>query len=104
MEAPQTTVYIGMGVAVDKGTLRLEKGRLRLDLQGNVAFDAPAAELQLRWPWYGFGCQFFAHTPQKKYFVSFLHPGNTLSTWWEGIQTGRKWHRLIQAALRESAK
>jgi hypothetical protein len=101
-EPQEIGVYIGMGFNVEKGTLCLEQGRLRLELQGKVAFDAPVAKLRLRWPWYGFGCQFIARVPEREYFVSFLHPGNTLSTWWTGIQHGRKWRRLILATISES--
>jgi len=95
-----TTVWTGRGFGPQEGTLRLADGRLRFELDDQVVFDANIAELKLTWPWYGFGCQFWAHTVDKKYFISFLHTGNTLGSWWSGIVHGRSWKRAIRAAAR----
>jgi len=94
--AMETTVWVGRGFSPRKGLLRLTGDRLHLELERTVAFDSPLAQLAISWPWYGFGCQFWAHAENAKYFVSFLHTGNTIVTWARGVRTGRKWHRALK--------
>ena len=88
-------VWVGRGFSPQQGVLRLVKGRLTLLLDGGVAFDSPVAGLQLKWPWYGGRAQFWAHAGEKKYYVSFLHTGNSMVSWWKGMQKGRFWNRAI---------
>jgi hypothetical protein len=95
----ESIAWTGRGFNPKAGTLTLLGTRLRYVVADQVLFDAPLPELQLTWPWYGFGCQFWAHTPSEKYFVSLMPTGNTLATWWEGIQRGRRWKRAITAAM-----
>ena len=90
-----TTVWTGRGVSPREGTLTLNAGRLRFELDGKVAFDLPVNHLSISWPWYGFGCQFWARTGDRKDFISFLHTGNTLSSWWTGVQLGHRWKRAM---------
>ena len=92
----ETPAWMGRGFYVQKGTLSFTDGRLRFESDGAVVFDATVSELDLRWPLYGFGCQFWAHAHGKKYFVSALHPGNSVATWWEGIRRGRMWRRALK--------
>ncbi len=97
----ETAVWIGQGIGPKQGVLRLTTAQLTLSLDGVVAFDAPVSELKMKWPWYGMGCQFWAHSLGKKYFVSFLQTGNSTSSWWQGIKRGRLWNRAIKAAASE---
>lgn len=96
-------VWTGRGRHPRPGTLTLTDSQLRFVLADAVAFDAPLASLNLSWPWYGFGCQFWAHTGAEAFFISFVGTGNTLATWWLGVQTGREWNRAMRAALQEQA-
>ena len=93
-----TTVWTGRGFNPKPGTLQLADGRLRFELDGQVVFDAALAELKITWPWYGFGCQFWAHTIDSKYFISFLHTNNTIGSWMRGVMTGRSWKRAMLQA------
>ena len=97
----EAQAWTGRGRRPKAGTLTLQQGRLRFELHedGRVAFDEPVGGLSLSWPWYGFGCQFWAHSAGENYFVSFVHTNNTLYSWWEGVTTGRCWNRAIRAAL-----
>ena len=94
----ETTVWIGRGFSPDEGTLRLDRSALTLTIGGKVAFDGPIPQLHLRWPWYSFRAQFWATGPDRRYFVSFLHTGNSLSSWWQGMTTGWRWRRAIRTA------
>lgn len=94
----ETFVWIGRGFKSEEGLLRLEGNRISLTINKHLAFDASIEELRLVWPWYGAGAQFWAHGPTQKYYVSFLHTGNTSSSWWQGIKQGRYWNRAIKAA------
>jgi hypothetical protein len=94
----ETPAWMGRGFYPRKGTLSFAAMRLRFEADGAIVFDALVSELDLRWPWYGFGCQFWAHANGEKYFVSALHPINTLITWWSGIKRGRMWRRALRAA------
>src|SRR5260370_11287708 len=98
-EAP---AWMGRGFHTELGVLTLNQGRLRFVVEDRVVFDAPVPELNLTWPWYGFGCQFWAHAQGQKYFVSALHPNNTIITWWKGIRRGRGWKRAIDALSRQA--
>lgn len=100
MSAMETTVWTGRGFNPTQGTLGLCNQRLRFEAGGVVAFDASIPELRLSWPWYGFGCQFWAHVGQRKYFISFLHARNTWFSWWQGVQKGRRWRKAIQESGR----
>jgi hypothetical protein len=94
-----TEVWTGRGFNPKRGILSLDAKRLRFELDDQVIFDAPAAELRITWPWYGFGCQFWAHAPAGDWFISFLHTNNTLYSWWTGVRKGRTWKRAIENAL-----
>jgi hypothetical protein len=94
----ETTVWIGRGFNPDEGTLRLDQGALTLTIDGNVTFEGPVPQLDVRWPWYSFGAQFWATGNGRRYFVSFLHTGNSTSSWWRGMKTGWSWHRAIKSA------
>jgi hypothetical protein len=94
----ETPVWMGRGFSPQEGTLALRDGRLRFELDERVVFDAPIPELRVTWPWYGFGCQMWAHANGEKYFLSFLHTNNTIGTWWTGVLRGRAWKRAIGAA------
>ena len=91
----ETPAWMGRGFYPRKGTLSFAAGRLRFESDDAVVFDGSISELDLRWPWLGFGCQFWAHAHGEKYFVSALHPGNSLGTWWEGVRRGRMWRRAL---------
>src|SRR5690242_12408864 len=95
--AMETPVWTGRGFSPREGTLRLADGRLRFTLDGQIVFDAPIGELAIRWPWYGFGCQFWASVGTERHFISFLHTSNTLGSWARGVQHGRTWRRAIEA-------
>ena len=99
MVRQEAMVWTGRGFNPKPGTLILDAGRLRFELDGQVVFDAPLNQLGISWPWYGFGCQFWAHTDGRKYFISFLHTGNTLFSWWEGVRLGRTWRRAMLANM-----
>lgn len=94
----ETQAWTGRGFSPKSGRLILYENRLRYEVAGTILFDAPVAELKLRWPWYGFGCQFWAHANGAKYFVSLMHTNNTMGTWWAGIQRGRLWKRALEEA------
>ncbi len=96
----ESIAFTGRGFNPKTGTLSLDGNRLRYVVDDRVLFDAPLAELRLTWPWYGFGCQFWAHTPSEKYFVSLMGTGNTSASWWAGVRRGREWKRAIDAAMR----
>lgn len=64
-EAVETEVIVGQGFSPDIGKLHLEGNRLQLKIYDEIAFDEPIARLGLQWPWYGLGCQFWAHTEKK---------------------------------------
>lgn len=102
-ESMETDVWIGQGFSPNQGVLRLAAGQLSLTLDGTIAFDTPIAELQMKWPWYGADCQFWAHSLGNKYFVSFQHTHNTSYSWCQGIKRGRLWNRAIKAAAADSS-
>lgn len=95
----ETPVWTGRGFNPQRGILRLQDNRLRFDLENRVEFEAPTAELRISWPWYGFGCQFWAHVGERRYFISFLHTNNSLYSWWQGVRKGRRWKRAITASV-----
>jgi hypothetical protein len=96
----ESAAWTGRGFNPKLGSLSLNNGQLRYVVADSVLFDAPVRALAITWPWYGFGCQFWAHTVERKYFVSLMPTNNTLATWWSGIQRGRRWKRAIEQALR----
>ena len=95
----EETVWTGRGISPKRGTLQLSDNRLCFELDGAVAFDAALTELGIAWPWYGFGCQFWVHAAGRRYFISFLHPHNTLGSWAKGVRNGRRWYRAMKAIL-----
>lgn len=98
-----TQVWTGRGFSPQEGTLALADGRLRFELDGAVVFDQPVPQLAITWPWYGFGCQFWAHAEGRRYFISFLHTNNTIGSWCRGMQRGRTWNRAIKACERTAS-
>jgi hypothetical protein len=97
-ETMETKVLIGRGFNPDIGILVLDGNKLQLKIKDVVIFDEPIARLRLAWPWYGFGCQFWAHTEKKNYFVSLM--GIARGGWWEEFKHGRKWHNAIKSSDR----
>lgn len=98
----ESTAWTGRGFNPKSGILTLDHGRLRYAMENGVLFDAPVSELGITWPWYSFGCQFWAHLGPEKHFISLMHTNNTLFTWWQGIKRGRRWKRAIMGAMRRS--
>jgi hypothetical protein len=92
--------WSGKWLSPKRGILSLEGRRLAFVIGDELEFDVSLDELQnLTWHWYSFSAAFETVVHGKNYFLSFLGPGNTLSTWWQGIQCGRRWRAELTARM-----
>jgi hypothetical protein len=97
------TAWWGKWFMPKVGKLTLEGQRLSFQVGEQLEFDVPLEELQeLTWHWYSFSAAFETTVRGKPYFLSFLGPGNTLGSWWRGLQRGRQWRAEMTARLAHS--
>ena len=98
-----TRVWCGKWFLPKSGILTLQGRRLALHIGETLEFDVTLDELEdLTWHWYSFSAAFEAVVHGKRFFLSFLGPGNTLSSWWQGIQRGRRWRAELTALFSNS--
>ncbi len=95
------TAWCGKWFFPQRGTLSLEGDRIGYRIGDRPEFDVTLAELEgLTWHWYSFGAAFEATVHGKRYFLSFLGPGNTSSSWWQGMRTGWQWRARMRSRMR----
>src|SRR5213080_1826954 len=93
-------IWCGKWFLPKSGVLTLDGRRLSFKIGEEVEFDVSLDELEnLTWHWYSFSAAFETAVHGKSYFLSFLGPGNTISTWWQGIERGRRWRAAMNARM-----